>query len=228
MYGDGTLFSQNAWFSCPQYAAPRGSGVLDPMRTIRTLILEVSSFSTLLVQSKMRPICSGRSVYRLFEQIEAIPQNITSADPAIIALACHGTQIHQRIRNWHETIGSHLNHDDPYAQLAIANYHALELFHCRNFTFNSCWDNAAVPFLTQSEINAHVTSILHLCERSLENSAIPGVILLFPLRMAGANALKTEHRAELVEILDRIYRSGFVVSDRIKVDVQELWQVLAR
>ena len=61
----------------------------------------------------------------------------------------------------------------------------------------------------------------------MEASAIPGVALLFPLRMAGANTLAMENRTKVVDILGRIHQSGFIVSERIKVDVQELWGFLA-
>lgn len=159
--------------------------------------------------------------------MESIPEPLRSTDPAIITLARQGIQVHQRIRSWHDDIAPHLILTDPYAQLALANYHALELFHCKNYTFDSCWENKTIPSLTRSEIDAHVTSILHLSEQSLEASIVPGVTLLFPLRMAGANALQAEQRTKVVDILGQIYRSGFIVSDRIKVDVQELWQFLA-
>lgn len=157
----------------------------------------------------------------------SIPEPLRSTDPAIVTLARQGVQVQQRIRTWHDDIASHLNRTDPYAQLALANYHALELFHCRNYTFDSCWENKTIPSLTQSEIDAHVTSILHLCEQSLEASIVPGVTLLFPLRMAGANAFQAEQRTKVVDLLGQIYRSGFIVSNRIKVDVQDLWQFLA-
>lgn len=112
-------------------------------------------------------------------------------------------------------------------RLAFANYHALELFHCKNYTYHSCWAKKTVPSLTQSETDAHVASILCLSEHILEASVIPGVTLLFPLRMAGSNTVKAEQRTKVVDILAQIHRSGFIVSDRIKVDVQDLWKYLA-
>lgn len=159
--------------------------------------------------------------------MESIPEPLRSTDPAIVAFARHGIQINERIRSWHDDIASHLNRTDPYAQLALANYHALELFHCKNFTYYSCWENRGIPSLTQSEIDTHVSSILHLSEQCLEASIIPGVTLLFPLRMAGVNAFEAEQRTKVVDILSQIHRLGFIVSDRIKIDVQELWQFLA-
>ncbi len=46
--------------------------------------------------------------------------------------------------------------------------------------------------------------------------------------MAGANAVEQSLRNKTLDRIDQIYRSGFLVSERIKVDLQELWNYQAR
>lgn len=150
--------------------------------------------------------------------------SLRSTDPATATLASEGVRIQQRIRNWHDGLASQLDRTNPHVQVALASFYALELFHCKNYTFYSCWEDKQIPFLSRDEIHVHVGSILDLSERSLEASVVPGVLMLFPLRMAGVNASLADQRAKVVEILGRIYRTGFVVSERIKVDVQQVWQ----
>lgn len=161
-----------------------------------------------------------------FEVLDRLPENERSGDPAIDALARQGIQIQDTIRSWHDTNAPLLDYSDVYDRLAVANYHALELFHCKNYTYASCWNGKLVPSLGQSEINAHVASILSSSENIIASAIIPGVLLLFPLRMAGANAFDTQQRTKTGTLLDQIYRSGFIVSDRIKSDVQDLWEFL--
>ncbi|KAH8903621.1 hypothetical protein BR93DRAFT_884966 [Coniochaeta sp. PMI_546] len=205
MYGDETFLSQDTWLSYHPSSGLKQSGAPDLMETIYTLMIQASSFANVL-----------------FDQVESIPEALRYNDPNIIALARHGLQIQHSIRSWYPGNASHLKRTDCYAQLAFANYHALELFHCKNFTYHSCWENKAVPYLDLNQIDEHVTGILDVSEQVLEASIVPAVTLLFALRMAGANASATNQEAKVMEILGQIHRSGFVVADRIKVDVQEL------
>ena len=169
----------------------------------------------------------GSYVYSFLDQMESIPCSLRPGNPAVAALASEGVQVHEKIRDWHVDASSRLNLTDPYAQLTIATFHALELFHCRNFTFYSCWESTVVPCLTPHELDAHVASTLHLSQKVLDASVIPGVTLLFPLRIAGANATCSEQRARIVDILGQIHKTGFIVSERIEADVQEIWNFMA-
>lgn len=159
--------------------------------------------------------------------MESIPCAFRTGNPDVAALAFEGVQVHQRIRDWHVDASARLDLTDPYAQLTIATFHALELFHCRNFTFYSSWESILVPCLTPHELDAHVASTLHLSQKILDASVVPGVTLLFPLRMAGVNTTCAEQRARIMVILGQIRKTGFIVSERIEADVQETWNFMA-
>lgn len=97
-----------------------------------------------------------------------------------------------------------------------------------NYTYYTCWEDLDIPSMTSAQIEIHVNAVVALSSQILEHSNLPGVLILFPLRMAGANAAKPSQRDELVRLLDRISQKGFVVAERIKVDLRELWEYQQR
>lgn len=108
--------------------------------------------------------------------------------------------------------------------LAMSKYHALQLFLSRNYTFYACWEGQDIPSLAAHEIEAHIIAVVNLSKQILEHYNIPGVLLLFPLRMAGANTSQSLQKDEIVRLLDRIAQKGLAVSERIKRDLQDLWE----
>lgn len=105
----------------------------------------------------------------------------------------------------------------------MANCHALVLFLCKNFTYYSSWGEVEVPWLVDTKIIEHVDAIMDLSELILEESSIPGVLLLFPLRMAGSNTIDLKQRERTTKLLARVSQKGFIISERITVDLRELW-----
>ncbi|KAM5370890.1 hypothetical protein ACJZ2D_008323 [Fusarium nematophilum] len=204
IYGDGTFLSQEQWLKRQPFFPPQPS---DPMETTLELSLQVSSFSKCL-----------------FEQVEAIPAQLRLSHPVISALASEGTCIMQRLNSWYDTPAAYLDHKGPRSKLALINYHALQLFLARNFRFYSCWEEDTVPSLAEHEVGIYVTNILNLSSTILEASNIPGLLLLFPLRMAGANAVTTSQRDAVLQLLARVSQKGFIVSERITIDLLECWK----
>jgi hypothetical protein len=160
---------------------------------------------------------------RLFDSIESIPQKLRSFDPKLDALALEGLEIEERVLNWQE--GSHLERlpVGPFTQLAVIVHNALLLYHCMNFTFHSCWMTRSIPQLTQSQVDKHVSTILDLSQTLLSGTFIPAVLLLFPLRMAGAHVLERHAQGKVLGTIRKIRQKGFIVSDIIEVDLQEFW-----
>lgn len=161
---------------------------------------------------------------RLFEQIEGVPEEERPFSPTITALAYEGTELDCKISNWCNSVSLQPDSADPFAQIALAKYHAIRLFHCRNFTYYTCWHPGTIPQLDQMEIDGCVAAITYLCEKVLQSSNIPGAILLFPLRMAGAHSHFEWQRDEVRNLLNQIHKSGFVVAKRIQIDLLEFWE----
>lgn len=166
--------------------------------------------------------------FRLFDKIESVPQKLRSSDPTLDALALDGLEIKERLLNWQE--GSHLERlpVDSFTQLAVIVHHALLLYHCSNFTFYSCWMTREIPQLNQSEVDKHVGTILDLSQSLLSDTCIPAVLLLFPLRMAGIHVFESHIQEKVLGTIRRIRQKGFIVSDRIEVDLQEFWHYTLR
>jgi hypothetical protein len=155
-----------------------------------------------------------------------LPELQRSLDPAIHALGIQGTEIQSSIYRWHNEALLRLQDSvkvNTYFQLAFAHYHALLLFLSRDFTYYPCWDSTTAPLLPQSDIKHHATAIINSTEQLLKSSDIPGVMLLFPLRLAGCHAQNREERYRVLQALDRVYWKGFVVSNRVQIDLEELW-----
>lgn len=160
-----------------------------------------------------------------FGTVGSVPEPQRSIDPAIDTLAQEGMELQQTIFSWHDEVVPYLDQTDAYTQLALTYYHSLQLFLARDYTYYSCWHGKTIPSLTQAEIDAHTAAIIDLSHNIMVSSDIPGVSLMFPLRMAGAHAVEAQQRSNVMSILGQVYQKGFVVSDRIAVDLRELWEV---
>ncbi|KAL7935946.1 fungal-specific transcription factor domain-containing protein [Trichoderma chlorosporum] len=206
LFGDSTFLSENKW-RLRESTHRKNTAVPDSMTSITELMIQTSAYSK-----------------QLFEQIESIPQEQRLFSPAVVVLAHEGAVLDQRISNWSGDPSPESILTDPFTQLALANQHATRLFHCRNFTYYTCWQAGAIPQLDQLEVDACVATILDSCNQILQTSNIPGAILLFPLRMAGAHSKIERQRERVRNLLNQIYNTGFVVAERIQTDLVELWQ----
>ncbi|KAJ5975090.1 hypothetical protein N7481_008797 [Penicillium waksmanii] len=201
IYGDDTLISP---LECP-WRSYRDNWPI-AMKNIITLMIQAATFAQ-----------------RLFTRIESIPEEGRCFDPSLDCLAKEGIEIKAAILNCKEISNLEEMHKDDYTRLAVIMHGALLLYHCRNFTFYSCWEMRETPQLDQREIDTEVTMILSQSQILLSNTEIPGVLLLFPLRMAGTLVKSSTLQGKILDILYQIRRKGFVISDRIEADLQELW-----
>ncbi|KAH7165166.1 hypothetical protein EDB81DRAFT_678820 [Dactylonectria macrodidyma] len=208
LYGEQTFLSRDVW---TQYQESMASKPPEPGGLVLELMIRISSFAK-----------------RFFDSIEAIPDSLRSMHPKMDALANEGVTLLQHLKAWHDNTIVDSDDQNAYLNLALANYHALVLFHCRNFAFYPGWNEDSNLRLTRAEIDQHVDVIILLAGPILELSTIPGVLLLFPLRMAGANTTSADGKKRIRAILSRIYQKGFVVSDRIKVDLERCWEYQSR
>jgi hypothetical protein len=156
--------------------------------------------------------------------VESIPNILRPNHPLICALAKEGCRFQQRLYNWHEKTAAHVDCFDPYGKLALACYHALHLFLYRNFTFYTCWEADRIPSLSPNEIEMHATAVLAHSDDILQYSTIPGILVLFPLRMAGVNASRLSQKNKIMRMLGRISQNGFIISERFKIDLEDLWE----
>lgn len=140
------------------------------------------------------------------------------------AYAHEGVCIKKKLLNWKQR---NLEvSKDPERILASTVHSALILYHCRNFSFYSCWTTREIPQLDQEEIDENTSAILTQSQ-SLLDTCIPSVLLLFPLRMAGAHVFLACLQVKVLNILGQIRKKGFIVSDRIETDLREFWHYIS-
>ncbi|KAH8804371.1 fungal-specific transcription factor domain-containing protein [Xylogone sp. PMI_703] len=208
IYGEDSFLSKDGWLD---YHKPSLLGDVepwDPFDGIIKVILDTAAFNK-----------------RFFERIEAIPVTQRLGHLAIDALGVEGVQIQSTIYRWHSDAMSYSrasNGINAHFQLSLSYYHALLLFLSGDFAYYPYWEYKLAPDLQEVETERHVNAILELAELIMM-SDVPGVTLLFPLRVAGAYCNNLQQRSWVFRLLDRVYQGGFVVSNRIKVDLQDLW-----
>jgi hypothetical protein len=161
---------------------------------------------------------------RLFDQIESIPLSLRSSHPAAPTLALEGTELIQTLYQWHRDYLENPSSDTVYTRLAQIDYHALMLFLCQAYGYYACWDGLPIPSLACEDVENHVKSILDLAEDIQTAPHVPGILLLFALRMASVHAIDETLMWTVEERLKTIYWKGFVVSWRVESDLRELWE----
>ena len=162
--------------------------------------------------------------------IEKIPEAERFTDPSVALIAAEGLDVQETIYNWHTKALLQLVQDGPnhYSNLALLYYHALLIFVSGNYDYFPYWDNIAAPVLSHAEISEHLTTIVYLSSEVLCHSKIAGVMLLFPLTVAGARAWRVDQRSEILNLLNQIFCKGFMVANRIRDNLLERWDYTDR
>lgn len=157
--------------------------------------------------------------------IEVIPEAERFTDPSVALIAAEGLDVQDTIYDWHTKALLQLVQDgpNPYSNLALLYYHALLIFVSGNYDYFPYWDNIAAPVLSHAEISEHLTTMVYLSDEVLCLSKIPGVMLLFPLTVAGARAQRADQRSEILHLLNQIFRKGFVVANKIRDNLLQRW-----
>lgn len=122
------------------------------------------------------------------------------------------------------SLNEHYLKRDPALLLSIIYYHATLIFLSGIFDYRNYWDNIATPTLPTSEIQEHLSAILTMTELAIKTSNLAGVLLLFPLRVAGARARSSTQKAAILGMLQNISLKNFIVAGAFVVDLTELWQ----
>ncbi|OQD69739.1 hypothetical protein PENPOL_c002G04523 [Penicillium polonicum] len=207
IYNEETILSQECWLGL-QKSLSSSAIRWDAIEEIITLMIETSAFSL-----------------RAGSIIEMIPEAERFTDPSVALIAAAGLDVQETIYNWHTKALLQLVQDgpNPYSNLALLYYHALLIFLSGNYDYFPYWDNIAAPVLSHAEISEHLTTMVYLSSEVLWHSKIPGVMLLFPLSVAGARARNVDQRSEILNLLNQIFCKGFVVANRIRDNLLKRW-----
>jgi hypothetical protein len=163
------------------------------------------------------------SIRSLFENV---PGSERFPNFSIALLAAKGLEIQAAIYNWHTqallqlTQGSH----DEYLDLSLLYYHALLIFLSGNFDHYPYWNSIPAPVLSPAEVSDHLIAILELAELILSQGRIPGVMLFFPLTVAGSRVRDLVQRSRILSLLNQVLCRGFVVANRVRDGMLDRWR----
>lgn len=90
------------------------------------------------------------------------------------------------------------------------------------------WQNLGIlpATLPEDEIQVHVQDILEISSIVLDSSSVSPVLLLFPLRVAGARSWHIAQQECILKLLDKIELT-FSVAAAFKFELGQLWSMLA-
>lgn len=153
-----------------------------------------------------------------------------------------GFQLRQELNNWHDSfqlytagLGSD-THTDPahtkdqdagqhYIYLANVFFAAVSIYLSGIFDYEIVhWQSMGlpVPNLDEQQIQKHLSDILTLTAIVLDNTTISPLLLLFPLRIAGARSSEEWQQTLVIQLLERVERD-FAVAGAFKGDLRALW-----
>jgi hypothetical protein len=133
---------------------------------------------------------------------------------------------------WEQTSRSYLecsasqSQPDTELLIAYAYFHSISIYLSGAYDYHEHWtwsDAPRAPILHRSQIEWHVSEVLRISQELL-GIGISGVLLFFPLRVAGARAVDSLSRTTILNLLHTTVRRGFIVAEAFRVDLSELWE----
>jgi hypothetical protein len=109
--------------------------------------------------------------------------------------------------------------------IARVYYHALSIYLDGIFSYHAPFTSPSAPespMLDRFIIDEHVSCILSTCQQLLDQRCA-GLVLFFPLRVAGARARDSWSQAEILRLLGLIAQRGFMVAASFIEDLNDLW-----
>lgn len=118
--------------------------------------------------------------------------------------------------------GSVLPKVDTDSLIGQIYYHAVNIYLSGTYDYHRHWTCVDAPILSREMIDWHVKEILRISHELLAQG-VAGVLLFFPLRVAGARATDPDSRSTIIEVLRTTKRRGFVVAEAFVTDLLDLW-----
>lgn len=152
------------------------------------------------------------------------------SDPILAQFGLEAAEIQRDIFQVHGEITNRDLGKSPNLQIheALAYCHAMLIFLFNTFDYYHCWHLDHSPRLSTCEISHHVEQILQQAELILNTPGGSGLLLVFPLRVAGTRAKSRVQKDTVLGLLERILNRGFIVASRIKDDLHQFWDWQAR
>ncbi|KAF2622748.1 hypothetical protein BU25DRAFT_205072 [Macroventuria anomochaeta] len=147
------------------------------------------------------------------------------------SLAQEGLVLQSTLLHWHSDFTSWAslsvdgNKLDVEISIARVYYHTISVYLDGIFSYHVPFTSASAPpspTLSSTVVGGHVRQIL-MTSGSLLDQGSAGILLFFPLRVAGARARDRSTRFEILQLLETITLRGFSVAQSFVNDLNELW-----
>ncbi|KAH9877362.1 hypothetical protein IAQ61_002727 [Plenodomus lingam] len=117
---------------------------------------------------------------------------------------------------------SNLKKPDKELLTGYIYYHAISIYLSGTYDYHPHWTPSSAPILSQSTIEWHVAEIL-ATSHTLLDLGVAGILLFFPLRVAGARATDMQSKTTILDLLQAISDRGYAVAEAIRTDLFEVW-----
>ena len=150
-----------------------------------------------------------------------------------MSLAQDGLSLQSTLLHWHLDFTSWARSDvegnslDIEMSIADVYYHTVCIYLDGIFSYHAPFTSASappVPILGSVAIDGHVRQILTISHELLSQGSA-GVLLFFPLRVAGARARVPSIQLSILQLLQTITQRGFSVAQSFISDLNELWEL---
>ncbi|KAJ8111760.1 hypothetical protein OPT61_g5723 [Boeremia exigua] len=148
-----------------------------------------------------------------------------------LSLAQEGLDLESALSTWYIAFSSwapgDANKPDCEAETRMAQvyYYTISIYLDGIFSYHAPFtipSAPACPTLDRIVVESYVDSILALSQ-SLLAGGCAGILLFFPLRVAGARAWDFRTRMDILRILNVIVQRGFAVAQSFVDDLSDLW-----
>ena len=144
-------------------------------------------------------------------------------------LAVDGRAIRETLNNWNTNFEEWIKADSTplltsQSLLAKIYFHAISIYLSGIFDYRPQFNHINAPRLSQGVVQNHVDSIISTGLTTLRTTNLGGILLFFPLRVAGSRITRRQEAETIVQMLNEISKRSFVVADAFIIDLEDLWQ----
>jgi len=150
------------------------------------------------------------------------------------SLAIEGLLLQTMLREWREIAMQWLDAKPdistrPDVDLLIAQvyFHAINIYLSGIFDYHEPWTEEGAPcapILTRDEVEYHLAEIF-LLSRKLLAAGVAGIMLFFPLRVAGARSRRFQDQDLIISFFRQISQRGYTTATTLVSELGALWGV---
>jgi hypothetical protein len=213
IYSEPTFLSEPAWTSAlADLWSGEGAAFWHPKEALFDMLPSFSELSIRAIQ-----YCASEAEH-LSEKVQTEQAQYLAAEGLLLQQSLHEWWDGSNV--WQSASGAL----DPELLVAHVYYHAVSIYLSGTYDYHVHWTKPTAPrapILPRTQIEWHTHEILRL-SRELLVTGIVGVLLFFPLRVAGARVRTTHDMKEILTLFHIVLQRGYAVADALTADLLEL------